>query len=168
MGLLTPAAVRVGSVPWLSKYLPQIVKVDEAIQWATGGNVDLLRIAGLPSVTMTIPGRKSGAPRVTTVLAAPENDHPADGGDLSSSWLVAGSYFGGPKTPTWVYNLRAASTIDVERRGRHARTAPAELDGDEYAEAWDLLESVWPNFALYKKRTDRTIPVFRLTPVSGD
>ncbi|WP_344785256.1 nitroreductase family deazaflavin-dependent oxidoreductase [Gordonia caeni] len=156
MGLLTPIAVRVGAIEWLPDYLPWIVKVDDGLQWATAGRVDLLTVAGLPSVTMVIPGRKSGVERTTTVLAAPVGD----------DWLVAGSYFGGPKTPAWVYNLRAAETIQVERHGRLVPMRRRELAGDERAAAWQELRGVWPNFDLYERRTTRVIPVFRLTPAA--
>lgn len=156
MGLLTPLAVRVGAIGWLPEYLPWIVKVDDGIQWVTGGRVDLLTIAGLPSVTMVIPGRKSGIDRSTTVLAAP----------VGAGWLVAGSYFGGPKTPAWVYNLRAADTIEVERHGRLVPMSRRELTGDEREAAWQELRGVWPNFDLYEKRTNRLIPLFQLTPAA--
>ncbi|WP_298441237.1 nitroreductase family deazaflavin-dependent oxidoreductase [Gordonia sp. (in: high G+C Gram-positive bacteria)] len=156
MGLLTPLAVRVGALGWLPEYLPWIVKVDDGIQKVSGGRVDLLTIAGLPSVTMLIPGRKSGIERSTTVLAAPVGDE----------WIVAGSYFGGPKTPAWVYNLRAAETIDVEIKGRRVPMSRRELDGDDRAQAWQTLRGVWPNFDLYEQRTAdrRRIPLFRLSP----
>ncbi len=154
MGLLTPIAVRVGSISWLPQYLPWIVKVDDGIQKVSGGRVDLLTIAGLPSVTMLIPGRKSGIVRTTTVLAAPAGEE----------WIVAGSYFGNPKMPVWVYNLRAADTIEVEVKGRHVPMRRRELLDDERAEAWQELRRVWPNFDLYEQRTDRVIPVFRLSP----
>lgn len=154
MGLLTPLAVRVGRIGVMPRFLPQIVAVDEALQWCSGGRVDVLRIAGLPSITMTVAGRRSGELRSATVLAAP------DGVD----WLVAGSYFGGPKAPAWVYNLRAAATVTVTHRGAPAEMTPRELTGSERDAAWQILLGVWPNFALYEQRTDRLIPVFRLTP----
>lgn len=154
MGLLTPVAVKVGSISWLPQYLPWIVKVDNGIQQLTGERIDLLTIAGLPSVTMTITGRKSGIARTTTVLAVPDGE----------DWLVAGSYFGGPKTPAWVFNLREEPVIPVTADGRRRPMARTELTGEERDGAWSTMDAVWPNFALYRKRTDRAIPIFRLTP----
>lgn len=152
MGLLTPLAVRIGSIPWMPRHLPTIVKVDGLLQTASGGRVDLLRIAGLPSVTMTVVGRRSGIPHTTTLLAVPDGD----------DWLIAGSYFGGPKTPVWVLNLRSAERAVIDGHD----FAAAELAGDERAAAWQTLRSVWPNFDLYEQRTDRVIPVFRLSPAA--
>ncbi|MFZ2512150.1 MAG: nitroreductase family deazaflavin-dependent oxidoreductase [Gordonia sp. (in: high G+C Gram-positive bacteria)] len=154
MGLLTPIAVRVGALEWLPPYLPWIVKVDQALQKVTGGRVDLLDVAGLPSVTMVIAGRKSGIVRTTTVLAAPVGD----------DWLVAGSHFGGPTTPAWVYNLRAAGDLSIDGPGGLVPARGYELRGDERAVAWQHLVAVWPNFENYERRTSREIALFRLTP----
>ncbi|NLG46336.1 nitroreductase/quinone reductase family protein [Gordonia sp. (in: high G+C Gram-positive bacteria)] len=155
MGVLTPVAIRIGSFEWLPKYLPYIVKIDVLLHFLTRGRVGLLRLAGLPGVTMTIPGRKSGTPHSTHVLAAPDGD----------DWLVAGSFFGGPKTPVWVYNLRAAETITVTVNGVSQTMARTELVDNDRAVGWRILLGVWPNFTMYARRTDRRIPVFRLSPV---
>lgn len=135
----------------MPKYLPTIVKVDDLIQRVSGDSVCLLRLAGLPSVTMTVVGRKSGQPRTTTLLAAPNRD----------GWLIAGSYFGGPKAPAWVYNVRAAGSVTIG----DAEFTAVELSGDARDDAWQRLRSVWPNFDLYEQRTDRVIPIFALTRV---
>ena len=51
MGLLTPLAIKIGSIPWMPKYLPQIVKCDKAIAAVTRQRYGLLDIAGLPHIT---------------------------------------------------------------------------------------------------------------------
>ena len=154
MGLLTPIAVRVGALEWLPPYLPWIVKADQALQKISGGRVDLLDVAGLPSVTMVIAGRKSGLARTTTVLAAP----------VGAGWLVAGSHFGGPTTPAWVFNLRAAGELSIDGPDGLIPARSSELDGVERAAAWQELLAVWPNFENYERRTSRQIAIFRLTP----
>ncbi|MEE3850096.1 nitroreductase family deazaflavin-dependent oxidoreductase [Gordonia sp. LSe1-13] len=156
MGMLTPLAVKIGSISWLPRYLPQIVRVDGALQKLTGQRVALLDVAGLPNITVRVAGRKSGVVRSTRLLAVPTR------GD---AWLIAGSYFGGPEMPQWVYNVRAAATVDVVRHGTGATMRPRELDGAERDDAWREMVDVWPNFTLYETRTDRRIPVFRLEPV---
>lgn len=156
MGLLTPLAIKIGSIPWMPRYLPQIVKCDKVIAAITCQRYGLLDIAGLPHVTLIVRGRRSGVERATALLAAP----------TARGWLVAGSYFGGPDTPQWVYNLRAADTVDVRHAGVTSTATVHELDGDERAQAWQVLRATWPNFDLYERRTDRLIPVFSL--VTGD
>ena len=80
--------------------------------------------------------------------------------------LIAGSYFGGPKMPLWVGNLRAANgEARVEFDKRRSPVVATELADPERAEAWQLMLETWPNYAKYEQRTDRLIPVFRLTRV---
>jgi deazaflavin-dependent oxidoreductase (nitroreductase family) len=154
--LLTPLAVRVGALPWLPRFLPQIVWTDRLLQRSTGSRLSLLDVAGLPNLNLTVVGRRSGLPRTTPLLCAPH-----DGG-----WLIAGSYFGGPDMPTWVGNLRAAGEGEVEVDGERRAVAAREADPAERARLWPVLVAVWPNFARYERRTERTIPVFVLTPRS--
>ena len=65
MGLLAPVAVRIGALPWLPRFLPQIVAIDKGLQRITRGRLTLLDLAGLPNLSLTVPGRKSGVPRTT-------------------------------------------------------------------------------------------------------
>lgn len=154
MGLLTPLAVRIGSISWMPRLLPQIVFVDKNLQRLTRGKVTVLDVAGLPNLALTVPGRKSGIPRTTPLLCVPHG----------GGWLIAGSYFGGPNVPVWVGNLRATDAAEVRVDGRTVPVQWTEVEGAERAAVWEVMLRTWPNFALYEKRTDRTIPVFHLTP----
>ena len=152
MGLLTPLAVRVGAISWMPKLLPQIVAVDKTLQRVSKGRVSILDVAGLPNLMLTVPGRKSGIPRTTPLLTVPH-----EGG-----WLVAGSYFGGPKTPVWVFNLRASGTATVGIKGEQIPVTAREVEGSERDAMWQVMLRTWPNYAKYEERTDRLIPVFYL------
>jgi len=157
MGLLTPLAIRIGALEFMPKLLPQVVWVDTRLHKYSGGRLTVLDIAGLPNLNLTVRGRKSGVERTTPLLCVPDGD----------TILIAGSYFGGPKMPLWVGNLRAAggaARVDY-RRQRFAVTA-TELSGEERAAAWRTMLETWPNYAKYEERTDRTIPVFRLERTS--
>lgn len=159
MGLLTPLAVRIGKLSWMPKLLPQVVWVDKKLQATSRGRVSILDIAGLPNLTLTVPGRKSGVPRSTPLLCVPH-----DGG-----WLIAGSYFGDPKMPMWVRNVRATDpgggAVQVTIGGRTTPVTWRELEGADRAAAWQVMLRTWPNYALYEERTERTIPVFHLAPL---
>src|SRR3954451_13030452 len=126
MGLLTPVAVRIGAISWMPKLLPQIVWFDKSLQRVTRGRVSVLDIAGLPSLNLTVRGKKFGVERTTPLLCVP------DGGTI----LIAGSYFGGPKTPLWLGNLRAAegeAKVEYERETFGVRAE--ELSGEQRASA---------------------------------
>lgn len=154
MGLMTPLAIRIGAIPWMPKLLPQIVWTDRRLQRLTGGRVTILDIAGLPNLVLTVVGRKSGIPRSTPLLCVPDGD----------TWLIAGSYFGGPDMPVWVGNIRAAGRAEITVDRATVPVTSEELTDDARAEAWQVMLRTWPNFAKYEERTDRLIPVFRLTP----
>lgn len=153
MGLLTLVAIRIGAIGWMPKLLPQVVWLDKSLHKASRGRVTVLDIAGLPNLNLTVKGRKSGIERTTPLLCVPDGE----------TILIAGSYFGGPKMPLWVGNLRATgghAKVDYGKE-RFAVTA-TELSDPERAEAWQVMLRTWPNYAKYEERTDRLIPVFRL------
>jgi deazaflavin-dependent oxidoreductase (nitroreductase family) len=153
MGLLTPLAVKIGSIPWLPRFLPQITWIDKRIQRLTRGRLTLLDIAGLPNIVLTVPGRKSGIPRSTPLLCVPR------GQDI----LIAGSNFGGAKEPMWVKNIEASPEVTVRFRRRDKPMVARRLDGDERSAAWSHMLATWPNFTKYEERTDRRIKIFVLT-----
>jgi deazaflavin-dependent oxidoreductase (nitroreductase family) len=156
MNALTPVAVWLGSLPWLPRLLPQITALDKLIQRLTRGRWSVLRIAGLPGMMLTVPGRRSGILRSTPVLCVPYGE----------GQLVAGSNFGGQKSPTWVLNVRAAERVRVTVDGRTHEAVARELTGEERATAWAHMLRTWPNYAKYAERTTRVIPVFWLTPAA--
>jgi deazaflavin-dependent oxidoreductase (nitroreductase family) len=158
MGRLTPVAIRIGAISWMPKLLPLIVRVDRTLERTTRGRWSLLDIAGLPNLVLTVVGRRSGLPRSTPLLCAPHGD----------GWLIAGSYFGGPRMPVWVENLRAAGRGEVRVGGDVTAATARELGGEDRAAAWEVLLRTWPNFARYEQRTHRTIPVFELRPADPD
>jgi hypothetical protein len=46
------------------------------------------------------------------------------------------------------------------------KTYRAEIvEGDERADLWQLAVDTWPTYGEYQKKTDRQIPVFKLTPI---
>jgi deazaflavin-dependent oxidoreductase (nitroreductase family) len=154
MGLLTPLAVRIGAIPWMPKLLPQIVWVDQRLQRASRGRVTLLDVAGLPNLMLTVRGRKSGIERSTPLLCVPYGEE----------YLIAGSYFGGPKEPVWVANLEAAMEGTLRFDGRTSAFTARAIEGEERERAWEHMLRTWPNFARYEQRTERRIKVFALRP----
>lgn len=148
-------AIRIGSLAWLPRLLPQITAIDKFLQRKTRGRWSILRLACLPGVLLTVPGRKSGVPRTTPLLCVPHED----------GVLVAGSNFGGPTLPLWVNNLRAATNATMLLDGQPTPITAEELTGTDRDEAWAVMLRLWPNYAKYAARTERTIPVFRLRPV---
>jgi deazaflavin-dependent oxidoreductase (nitroreductase family) len=154
MNPLTPLAIVIGRQKWMPKLLPVIVALDKFLVRVSRGRFPLLRVAGLPELFLTVKGRKSGVARTTPLLYVPHGDE----------FLIAGSNWGGPSLPVWVLNLRASWTAEVQVRGRSKQVTAREAEGAEREQLWALMLKTWPNYAHYAERTDRTIPVFVLTP----
>jgi deazaflavin-dependent oxidoreductase (nitroreductase family) len=154
MNPMTRLAVVVGRQPWLHRYAGLIVRTDLVIQRLTRGRFNLLTLAGLPEVTLTVPGRRTGVPRTTPLLCVP----------YGGGWLVAGSNWGDPKPPAWVHNLAAAGAATVVFRGRTVAATARRLDGDERERCWRVMLETWPNYQKYAERTERELPVFLLSP----
>jgi deazaflavin-dependent oxidoreductase (nitroreductase family) len=158
--VMTPLAVRIGAIPWMPRLLPQITATDKFVQRISRGRVTILDLAGLPNLMLTVKGRKSGVPRTTPLLCVPYQ-----GGNL-----IAGSNFGQLKPPVWVVNIRAAiekgEPVRVAQDGRTHDAQAREITGAERDQLWEHMVQTWPNYAKYAERTDRTIPVFLLEPVS--
>jgi deazaflavin-dependent oxidoreductase (nitroreductase family) len=157
MPSLAPLGVRIAAMPFMPRLLPQIVTIDKRLLALSKGKLSVLDIAGLPNITLTTIGRKSGLPRPAQLLAVPR----ADG-----SWLTAGSNFGQETQPVWVLNVEADPNVEVTRKGRTTPMLARRLEGKERLAARDEMLKTWPNIALYEERTDgvREIKIFHLTP----
>jgi deazaflavin-dependent oxidoreductase (nitroreductase family) len=113
------------------------------------------RMDGQPVILLGTRGAKTGQPRTTPVMSFPEGD---------TSWLVVASFAGAQKHPAWFGNMAAhPDDVWVEVDGRHVAVTPTSLSGEDRAQAWKRITSEAPRFAGYQEKTDREIPVVRLT-----
>jgi deazaflavin-dependent oxidoreductase (nitroreductase family) len=99
-------------------------------------------------------GRRSGKRRVTPLI------YVDDGGRLA---LVA-SAGGAAGHPAWFVNLRARPETEVEVRGERRAVRAREAEGDERERLWRRAVELYPNYAVYARRTGRRIPVVVLEP----
>jgi len=104
---------------------------------------------------LTTVGAKSGEKRQSTVTRF------ADGED---AWLVVASYGGSAHHPSWYHNIAAhPDQVWIEFAGRQMRVTPVQLEGDERAHAWQRITESQPRYSGYQSKTDRAIPVIRLS-----
>lgn len=108
---------------------------------------------------LMVPGRRSGLVRSTPMICVP----------YQQGHLIVGSNFGKPRTPAWVWNLRALVDqqlpAEVTIDGVHHQVIAQELSGQSRALAWHKLLTVWPNYRRYEANTSRTLPIFFLHPL---
>ena len=79
-------------------------------------------------------------------------------------WLVVGSAGGAAWNPAWVHNLAAnPDRVWIEIGRSRMKVRPEILAGEQRAAAWKRIVAEAPPFGSYETKTDREIPVVRLT-----
>ncbi len=156
---LTPRGTRGAKVPKLSGPLKAIfLALNRAVFRLFGRR---MRVQGRPLLLLTTVGARTGQPRYSTLGWFPDND------DRHDSWLVVASYAGAAEHPSWYVNL-AKHPLDawIELGGRRLRVRAASLRAEERDRAWRRIASLSPGYAAYQEKTDREIPIVRLTAVA--
>lgn len=111
---------------------------------------------GMHLLVLTVPGRSTGEPRSTPVAWFPGED---------GSWVVVASANGAARHPAWYHNVAAhPDAVTVELEGRSVPATARELHGEEREREWARIVAAAPRFGGYATKTDREIPVIRLTP----
>lgn len=100
-------------------------------------------------------GRKSGAERATPLACFPC----ADG-----SWLIVASSNGSADNPAWLHNIIGhPDRVSIDVEGRTVPVHVEQLHGEERAAEFAAIAQASPQFGAYQAKTDREIPVLRLT-----
>jgi deazaflavin-dependent oxidoreductase (nitroreductase family) len=135
--------------------LPVALSCDEHVRRyvETGGQVGH-EWNGVDTLVLTTTGRTSGQPRQNAIIYVRHGD----------SYVVIASQGGLPSDPNWYLNLTADPDVEVQvgptRFSARARTA----EGEKREQLWRVMAGIWPNFEVYRTRTDRRIPVVVLDP----
>lgn len=110
---------------------------------------------GRPLLYLTTVGAKSGQKRTSVVMPFPEGD---------DAWLIVASRGGSAENPAWLHNLAAhPEDVEVEFQGRRTAATASTLEGEDRAAAWERITRERPSFAGYQEKTDRELPVIRLS-----
>ncbi len=116
------------------------------------------RFAGMDVLYVHTVGARSGEPR-TNPLARMD--------DGRGGQLVVASAGGAQRHPSWYHNIVAhPEQVWIEFGGRRQHVSVRQLAGEERAFAWKRIVEQVPRFAGYEDKTDRELPVLRLTPDS--
>ncbi|MFF3559296.1 nitroreductase/quinone reductase family protein [Streptomyces sp. NPDC002574] len=107
------------------------------------------------ALVLTTIGRKSGEPRKSPVAWFPGEN---------GSWLIVASANGAARHPAWYLNLAARpDEATIETGGLKTEVAAEQLQGAERETAWRRIVAARSRYADYATRTDREMPVIRLT-----
>lgn len=114
-------------------------------------------LTGLPVVTLTAVGAKSGLPRSVPLIAIPDGD----------KIVLIGSNFGQSHHAAWYYNLKAHPQATLTMGNQTRPYVAREAEGEEREHYYRQAIAMYPGYADYRKRAGtRQIPVMVLTPVT--
>jgi deazaflavin-dependent oxidoreductase (nitroreductase family) len=137
--------------------------LDSAMDWVAehtrkyveSGGEDGYMWRGFPTVVLTTTGRKSGDLRRNALIYGKDGD----------DFILIASYGGRPTHPLWYLNLVADPSVTIQERADVisgvAETVP---EGEERDRLWAQMVSIFPPYAEYQAKTERRIPVVRVTP----
>lgn len=135
-----------------------IIWLEARLRSATGNRVSLVGIAGLPSVQITVPGRRTGISRTTSLLAVP----------LGDALIVTGSNWGRAKTPAWSWNLGEVDVADVHVGARSRPMSVHRVTAGERDAYWRDIVYYWPGYEMEQRLArHREFPMFLLEPVAA-
>ena len=139
-------------VPSKAKWVRDQVEKFEATD---GAEANTLPGTNYPIVVITSRGAKSGNLRKNPVMRV----------ERDGIYVAIASKGGADEQPEWYYNFLANPEVDLQD-GPVLKTYKAEVvEGEERADLWQLSVDTWPTYASYQEKTERQIPVFKLTPI---
>jgi deazaflavin-dependent oxidoreductase (nitroreductase family) len=117
-----------------------------------------MKVQDRPLLELITLGARSGSERHTVLGWFEDPNDPA-------ARLVVASFAGSASNPAWLLNMAAhpGSVRVRDERGEFPVTADT-LVGAERAEAWERVAAAAPGYGAYLTKTDREIPIVRLTP----
>jgi deazaflavin-dependent oxidoreductase (nitroreductase family) len=117
--------------------------LDRALLRLSGGQVTLPGVvAGLPVLTVTTTGARTGQRRTTPLVGVP----------VGEDMAVIGTSFGQPHTPGWYYNMRAEPRVEVSYRNRTIVAVAREADEEERKAIWDRGRKLYVGYDAYASR----------------
>jgi deazaflavin-dependent oxidoreductase (nitroreductase family) len=143
----------------LQKVLGPLAKMHIGSYRKSGGTDRMSKMMPFPVILLTTKGAKSGAERIVALGGFQEGDN---------SWLIVASKGGSKTHPAWLSNMIAhPDDIWLEVGKRKMKVHAESLRGAEREGAYGRIASQAKQYGEYPKKTDRVIPVIRLTQVSG-
>ena len=139
-------------VPSKAKWVRDQVEEFEA---SDGQRANTLPGTDDPIIVITNLGAKSGLVRKTPLMRV----------ERDGVYVAIASKGGAPEHPEWFHNFVAHPEVDLQD-GAVKKSYRAEIvEGEEREDLWRLAVDTWSTYASYQEKTDRLIPVFKLTPL---
>jgi deazaflavin-dependent oxidoreductase (nitroreductase family) len=144
-------------MPWINARV--LHHLDMALLHRTRGHCALpALLAGLPLITLTTIGARSGRRRSSPLVGLPDGEN----------IVVVASNFGERRHPGWYHNLRANPTATISAGGREGRFTAREATPAERDRLWRMGDAIYRGYAAYRRRAGgRSIPILILVPVAA-
>ncbi|HEX6350647.1 MAG TPA: nitroreductase family deazaflavin-dependent oxidoreductase [Candidatus Dormibacteraeota bacterium] len=114
------------------------------------------KFMGFPVLLLTTVGARSGKERTHVLGGFPDGE---------DAWLIVASKGGAATHPAWFHNLaRNPDQVWAQVGNRRFKASVRSLSGAEREQAYARVVAVAPTYGGYPKKTDREIPVVRITP----
>lgn len=133
-------------VPSSSDWVREQIEEYEA---SGGTRATTLRDTGIPVIVVTMRGHRSGNVRKIALMRV-EHD---------GEYALVASMGGAPQNPAWYANLVADPHIEIQDGPEKHDYTVREVEGEERSTWWERGVAVYPPYAEYAEKTDRTIPV---------
>lgn len=116
-------------------------------------------LVGLPVVTLTTTGAKSGKSRTAPVVGIRDGD----------KIVIIGTNFGTSRQPAWYHNLRANPEAILTLPQASGTYIAREATPAERELYWKKGDEIYIGYAAYRRRIrGREVPIFVLTPKRGE
>lgn len=103
----------------------------------------------IPALLLTTVGRKSGQKRTTPLIY----------GTVGANVIIIGSKGGSETHTNWYFNLLANPAAEIQVGTEHFKVRARIATGDERAQIWKHMLTVYPPYHDYQAKTSREIPV---------
>ena len=156
---ITPRGTRGSRGPWgLLRYLEPLMR-GQITRYRKKAGPEAPKFRGARMVLLTTQGAKSGKERTHPLGGFPQ------GNDV---WVVIASKGGAATHPAWFINLaKNPDKVWLEAGSKKLHMRPEVLKGAARDAMYEKCAAAAPGYAKYPSRTDREIPVIRLTPITS-
>ena len=133
------AATRAGA--WF--FARTLDDIDRALLRLSRGQLTVPGVlAGLPVLTVTTTGARTGQRRSAPLIGVPAGD------DIA----VIGTSFGQSRTPGWYHNMRADPKVEVTYRDKTVNAIAREAGDGERQTIWEQAKTMYLGYQLYASR----------------
>lgn len=111
---------------------------------------------GVFTLLLTTTGRRTGEPHTAPLIYGQDGD----------DYIVVASKGGADTHPDWYHNLVADRQVQIQVGAEVMDATATTASEDSRVRLWTLMAAIWPDYDAYAERTERRIPVVRLSPTS--